>query len=233
MMDDKTIDDLNAELREQDFLDLDGELADVIEAMMLAEDAAFMAGALEPIDMSGWTMTTTQIVSPYFVEPVEAKMDLPEVDVPGAVRYVNEENASYMFKDGKWIVFSMTATKPDRAPPRMLTGTCDGVHPPRSMDYFRRFADAPTNAEELKMWASIGVSGSVLREWAGVYPIEDQVVFKVPKSLRDRSEYCTDVPHKHSAGPNPCNEVQLMAPQPCTLIGPDPLPKKRKILVSR
>jgi hypothetical protein len=256
-------DDINRELRElceQNCdepvpdcldLDLDAELVAAIEECMLEEELAALNGTAAPIDMTGWTMTTTKIISPYFVEPVQTMADLPAADVPGAVRYVDDQRASYMFKDGKWIVFSMTTTKPDRAPPRLLTDTCDGIHPPRSMDYFRRFSNAPTGAEELKAWASIGVSGRVLREWADVYPIGDPVVFKVPKGLRDRSEFCTDVPRKHSAGPNPCGEVTLMSSRPCTpnhvtldidltrslksitLSDIGVGPKKRKILSSR
>jgi hypothetical protein len=104
---------------------------------------------------------------------------------------------------------AITTTKPDRAPLRLLTDTCDGIHPPRNMNYLRR-----------------------------KFPL---------------SEFCTDVPRKHSAGPNPCGEVTLMSSRPCTLnhvtldidltrslksitlsdidIGVGP--KKRKILSSR
>lgn len=115
-----------------------------------------------------------------------------------------------------WTVVRTTISTPKSRAPSLLTDTCDGSHPPR-MEYFRRFSNAPTNAEELGAWASIGVTGSVLCEWADVYPIGDPVVFTVPKCLRDRGEFCTDVPRKHSAGPNPCGEVKLLSSRPCTL----------------
>lgn len=45
-----------------------------------------------------------------------------------------------------------------------------------------------------------------------------------------RSEFCTDVPRRFSAGPNLCNELTLMAPQPCVLLGGT---GKRRIWSSR
>lgn len=37
---------------------------------------------------------------------------------------------------------SMTAIKPDRAPPRLLTDTCEGIHPTFTKDYIRRTTSA-------------------------------------------------------------------------------------------
>jgi hypothetical protein len=43
----------------------------------------------------------------------------------------------------------LITTKPDRSPPRMLTDTCEGIHPPRSMTYVRGGGTKPVPRPEI------------------------------------------------------------------------------------